>query len=203
MRSAAGFRRLERRLGARWAIPVAAGIAILTLSGCGQAAPTATTADRDGCAESGRVPTAATATTARVATVCLINAERTRRGLSALVADPGLEGAAEAHSLDMARRDYFEHDTPEGVKPWMRITRQGYRAQLVGENLAWGEAHKGTPVEAMRLWMQSDGHRANLLEARYTQIGVGLAFDSPEPRPSGRAAVIYTTTFGSAAVSTR
>lgn len=181
---------------------MAAGIAILTSSGCGAAGPPTTLAERDGCAGSGRLPTAATATTARAATLCLINAERTRRGLSALVTDPGLQGAAEGHSLDMARRDYFEHDTPEGVKPWMRITRQGYQAQLVGENLAWGEADKGTPVEAMRLWMESDGHRANLLEPRYTQIGVGLAFDSPEPLPSGRAAVIYTTTFGSAAVST-
>lgn len=181
---------------------MAAVIAILTLSGCGGTGLPAATADRDGCADSGRLPTPATATTARAATLCLINAERARHGLPALMADPGLQGAAEEHSLDMARRDYFEHDTPEGVKPWMRITRQGYHAPLVGENLAWGEADKGTPVEAMRLWMDSDGHRANLLEPRYTQIGVGLAFDSPEPRPSGRAAVIYTTTFGSAAVST-
>ena len=181
---------------------VAACVAILALGGCGGTAVAVTTADLDGCADSGREPAADTAAEARAATVCLINAERTRQGLPALVADPGLQAAAEAHSLDMAARDYFEHDTPEGVKPWMRITRQGYQAQLVGENLAWGEGQKSTPVEAMRLWMASDGHRANLLEARYTQIGVGLAFDSPEPRPSGRPAAIYTTTFGSAAVST-
>src|SRR3712207_7079431 len=47
--------------------------------------------------------------------------------------------AARAHSRDMGRRDFFEHDTPEGVEPWMRITRAGYRADLVGENLAWGD----------------------------------------------------------------
>ena len=55
----------------------------------------------------------------------------------------------------------------------------------------------------MRLWMTSDGHRANVLEPRYTQIGIGLAFGSPQRRPSGLPAVIYTTTFGSAAVTTR
>ncbi len=182
---------------------MAAGMAILALSGCGGAGTPEVTADQDGCADSGRPPGAATATAAQAATLCLINAERSRHGLSALVADPALEVAAEAHSADMGTRNYFEHDTPEGVKPWMRITRVGYQAQLVGENLAWGEADKSTPVEAMRLWMDSDGHRANLLEPRYTQIGVGLAFDSPESQPSGRDAVIYTTTFGSAAVSTR
>lgn len=173
------------------------------IGGCAGGAPQAAPAATADCPGQDVRPTSANSAQVRAATLCLLNAERARRGLRTLIADPALEVAAEAHSLDMARRDYFEHDTPEGVKPWMRIARAGYRASLVGENLAWGEGDKSTPAHAMKLWMKSPGHRDNLLEPRYTQIGIGLAFDAPDPRPSGRPAAIYTTTFGSAAVSLR
>ena len=182
-------------------------LAALALSGCargdspGPASGGATVAG--GCPHAGETPQPGGAAGARAAVLCLVNGERRRHGLAALVEDPSLRAAAESHSSDMALRNYFEHDTPEGVKPWMRITGAGYQALLVGENLAWGEDAKSAPAAVMRLWMTSDGHRANVLEPRYTQIGIGLAFESPEPRPSDLPAVIYTTTFGSAAVTTR
>lgn len=176
--------------------------ALTLLTGCGEAVAPAAVADAGSCRDSTLLPTEATAARAVAATLCLVNVERGRHGLSSLVEDRSLRAAAEGHSRDMAARDYFEHDTPEGVRPWMRIARQGYQARLVGENLAWGEAGKRTPAEAMRLWMESPGHRANVLEPDYTGIGIGLAFDAPEARRSGLPAVVYTTTFGSAAVST-
>ncbi|MDP9376313.1 MAG: CAP domain-containing protein [Actinomycetota bacterium] len=136
------------------------------------------------------------------ATLCLVNGERARRGLSVLVEDPALEEAAIEHSIDMARRDYFEHNTPEGVQPWMRIAKTGYRASLVGENLAWGEREKGTAGNALQLWLDSPGHRRNMLDPRYSQIGIGIVFDAPDPNSHGAPAAVFTTTFGSAAYTT-
>jgi uncharacterized protein YkwD len=172
------------------------------LAGCASAPAGITETDAGGCAGARLEPDGSRERAIHGAVLCLLNAERERHGLQPLVEDPALERAARAHSHDMGRRDFFEHDTPEGVEPWMRITRAGYRADLVGENLAWGEGDKGTPTRALELWMKSPGHRANLLEPRYSQIGIGLAFESPDPRPSGLPSAIYTTTFGSAAVIT-
>lgn len=177
-------------------------LAATLLAGCAGATSPSPAVSGGGCAGEDLRPAASNAAAVRAATLCLLNAERERHGLTRLIEDDSLRAAADAHSLDMARRDYFEHDTPEGVKPWMRIARTGYRATLVGENLAWGEKGMSTPARAMELWMASPGHRDNLLEPRYTQVGIGLAFDAPDPRSSG-AAAIYTTTFGSAAVSLR
>jgi len=183
-----------RRLAA--SLLVAASLA----AGCGTPVAAAPPPDVDGCAGSHTRPDAAAARELRAAILCLLNAERARHALRPLVEDPALRAAADRHSADMAGRDYFEHRSPEGIEPWMRIAASGYRADLVGENLAWGEEEEGTPAHALELWRRSPGHRANMLEPRYTQIGIGLAFDAPE---AGRdlPAAIYTTTFGSAAVA--
>ena len=177
-------------------------LATALCAGCAREVAAVAPHDMHGCPGPHAQPDPDAAPTLRAAVLCLLNAERTRHGLGPLVEDPALRLAAERHSADMARRDYFEHRSPEGVEPWMRIGAAGYRAGLVGENLAWGEAARGTPARAMELWMHSEGHRANVLEPRYTQVGIGLAFDAPEP---GRdlSAAVYTTTFGSAAVAVR
>ena len=191
------------RFSARAAATGGLVAAALLIGACGGGSAPAAAIDAGGCAGGQLRPAPANATAVEAATLCLLNAERRRRGLGPLLPDGALRAAAVAHSLDMARRDYFEHDTPEGVKPWMRIARTGYRSSLVGENLAWGEGAKSTPAHALKLWMASPGHRENLLEPRYTQVGIGLAFDAPDPDPTGRSAAVYTTTFGSAAVSLR
>lgn len=186
----------------RGAVALVAVLVAVVASGCGQSTQAvAPPADVDGCAGSHLKPTQANLAQVQAATLCLLNAQRTRHGLAPLSEDPTLEAAAVAHSADMAHRDYFDHNSPEGIEPWMRIGSAGYRAGLVGENLAWGEHPKVTPAHAMRMWMESDGHRDNVLEPRYTQIGIGLAYDAPEEQPVPRGAVIYTTTFGSAAVA--
>ena len=96
----------------------------------------------------------------------------------------------------MDKRDFFEHRNPDGVQPDARIVRQGYPPILVGENLAWGELGKSAPAEIVALWMTSPGHRANILESAYREIGIGFAFGAPEPQDAPRQAAIYTTTFG-------
>jgi uncharacterized protein YkwD len=66
----------------------------------------------------------------------------------------------------------------------------------VGENLAWAELGKSTPAHIVSLWMKSPGHRDNILESGYREIGIGMAYQAPEPQAVPKQAAIYTTTFG-------
>jgi uncharacterized protein YkwD len=171
---------------------------MLALAGCGGGPHDALAAkpDVDGCAGSWLRPTAANAAQVRAATLCLINAQRARHDRQPLSANAMLERAAELHSLDMAKRKYFEHQSPDGEQPDARIVHQGYPPILVGENLAWGETAKSTPAIIVSMWMESPGHRANILEPGYREIGIGMAYDAPEAQPVPKQAAIYTTTFG-------
>ena len=167
------------------------------LTGCGgPGAAVAARPDVDGCAGSWLRPVPANEAQVRAATLCLINAERVRHGRVALTQNLLLQRAAELHSLDMDKRDFFEHRNPDGVQPDARIVRQGYPPILVGENLAWGELGKSAPARMVSLWMKSPGHRANVLDTGYREIGIGLAFGAPEPQDEPRQAAVYTTTFG-------
>ena len=167
------------------------------LTGCGAPGDAAAARpDVDGCAGSWLRPVPANAAQVHAATVCLVNAQRVRHGLAPLGENTLLQRAAELHSLDMGKRKFFEHRNPDGVHPDARIIRQGYPPILVGENLAWGELAQSAPAKIVALWMTSPGHRANVLESGYREIGVGLAFGAPEPQDEPRQAAIYTTTFG-------
>lgn len=104
-----------------------------------------------------------------VAVLDWTNLARADAGLAPLRCDAALADAAWAHSDDMCRRDYFDHESPEGEGPWDRAERAGATFQWVGENIAWGyvdaaEVHEG--------WMTSPGHRANIL-GDYGRLGVG------------------------------
>jgi uncharacterized protein YkwD len=180
---------------------VRAGVVLLlfalALAGCGgPRAAEAARPDVDGCAGSWLRPSAANDTQVRAATLCLINAQRARHGDQPLTENVRLDRAAVLHSLDMAKRQYFEHVDPDGVAPDARIVQQGYPPILVGENLAWGETVKSTPAVIVSLWMRSPGHRANILEPQYREIGIGMAYRAPERQPVPKQAAIYTTTFG-------
>ena len=172
---------------------------MLACAGCGGGPHDALAAkpDVDGCAGSWLRPEAGNVVRVRAATLCLINARRARESLPPLTENAMLQRAAELHSLDMAARDFFEHKNPDGVHPDARIVRQGYPPILVGENLAWGETEKSAPAAIVELWMQSPGHRRNILEPGYREIGIGMAYDAPEPQEQLKQAAIYTTTFGS------
>ena len=107
--------------------------------------------------------------------VTIVNQERAKVGCPAVTVDDRLTAAARAHSADMAARNYFSHTTPEGVDFATRITNAGYRWSGAGENIAKGQR---TPQEVMTSWMNSDGHKANILNCGYKNLGVGVAADS-------------------------
>lgn len=114
-------------------------------------------------------PTASSAT-ARV--VQLVNAERAKVGCHPLTVNAELTKAAQAHSADMAAHQNMSHTGSDGSSPGDRITRAGYSWSAYGENVAYGYA---TPEQVMTGWMNSPGHRANILNCSYKEIGVGLA----------------------------
>lgn len=103
--------------------------------------------------------------------VALTNAERDDEGCDPLQVDDRLRAAAIGHSEDMAERGYFEHESPEGDGPRDRAGAQGYDGQ-VAENIAMGF---GTADDVMAEWMDSSGHRRNILSCRSDAIGVGIA----------------------------
>jgi uncharacterized protein YkwD len=176
---------------------VASLLLVLAFAGCG-GPPVAAAAkpDVDGCAGSWLRPKPTNVVQVRAATLCLINAQRARQREQPLTQNLMLQRAAELHSADMAKRKYFEHADPDGVHPDARILQQGYPPILVGENLAWGETVKSSPAVIVSMWMKSPGHRANILEPGYREIGIGMAYEAPEHQPVPKQAAIYTTTFG-------
>ncbi|MEU0005669.1 CAP domain-containing protein [Streptomyces sp. NPDC006314] len=104
--------------------------------------------------------------------VRLVNAERTKAGCQALALNPELTKAAQAHSADMAAHQNMSHTGSDGSSPGDRITRAGYAWSSYGENVAYGYA---TADQVMAGWMSSPGHRANILNCGFKEIGVGLA----------------------------
>lgn len=101
----------------------------------------------------------------------LTNQERTKAGLRSLKPSRRLMIAAGKHAMDMALEDYFDHlDPSEQTKPSQRITQTGYKWSHCAENIyAGGE----TPEKAVKGWMESSGHRANILNPNLEEIGVG------------------------------
>ena len=132
------------------------------------------------------------------ATLCLLNRERRSRGLRGLRANSKLRLAGERHALDMVRRDYFSHTAPGGTSFVSRIRETDYirpdAAWNVGENLAWGAGSSSTPRSIVRSWMNSPGHRANILKGAYRQIGIAIVRGVPV-RGVGDGAT-YATEFG-------
>lgn len=102
----------------------------------------------------------------------LVNAERTKRGLMPLKANWQLSRVARYKSQDMINKAYFNHNSPTYGSPFNMMENFGVRFSAAGENIAMGQR---TPSEVMNGWMNSAGHRANILSPSYTQIGVGLA----------------------------
>ncbi|MFC3572010.1 CAP domain-containing protein [Streptomyces yaanensis] len=114
----------------------------------------------------------ATASGAAARVVELVNAERSKAGCSPLTLNATLTKAAQAHSEDMAAHQNMSHTGSDGSSPGDRITRAGYNWSAYGENVAYGYA---TPEQVMAGWMSSPGHKANILNCGFKEIGVGLA----------------------------
>ncbi|OLZ65354.1 RNA polymerase [Streptomyces sp. IMTB 2501] len=103
--------------------------------------------------------------------VALVNKERSAAGCSSLTENPQLQKAAQGHSDDMAARHFFDHTNPDGADPGQRITAAGYQWSTYGENIAQGQQ---TAAAVMQSWMNSPGHRANILNCSFRDIGVGV-----------------------------
>lgn len=104
--------------------------------------------------------------------VDLVNLEREIENLQPLVWDDALGAAAMGHSTDMAQKNYFSHTSLDGRLFYQRITAAGYPYNTCGENIAAGYS---TPQAVMNGWMNSSGHRANILNSSFCDIGVGYA----------------------------
>ncbi|MFI5840075.1 CAP domain-containing protein [Catenuloplanes sp. NPDC051500] len=103
------------------------------------------------------------------------NAARVRAGCEKLRVSRSLAKAAEAHSAEMARRDFFSHTGANGSRFTQRTKRAGFTAQPMGENIAWGYKNA---EGVTRGWLRSPGHRRNMLNCRSTLIGVGAVRNS-------------------------
>jgi len=161
-------------------------------------APAAAPAAAAGCANANALPGNVSEADLSKATVCLINRERTRRGMRALRTNKRLSRAAVSHTRDMIRRHYFEHESKAGQTVVDRLLSTGYLGKvtnwLVGENLAWGIGGRSSPRQIVISWMNSPGHRRNMLNRRFREIGIGVVFDTPTSNAPTSAT--YTTTFG-------
>lgn len=102
----------------------------------------------------------------------LVNVERAKNGLPALKANWELSRVARMKSQDMINKNYFAHQSPTYGSPFDMMENFGIRFSSAGENIAKGQQ---TPAQVMNAWMNSPGHRSNILGTSYTQIGVGLA----------------------------
>ncbi|NLT58562.1 MAG: serine protease [Clostridiales bacterium] len=100
----------------------------------------------------------------------LVNQERARNGLGALTMNNKLSDVARLKSEDMRKNGYFSHTSPTYGSPFDMMRQFGISYRSAGENIARGQR---TPEEVVQAWMDSPGHRANILGASYTQIGVG------------------------------
>jgi len=102
----------------------------------------------------------------------LVNEERAKVGVSPLCYNQKLINAAQKHSNDMEEKDYFSHTGKDGSDPGDRIEREGYDWQSYGENIAWGQK---SVSGVMNSWMNSSGHKANILSGSKTHFGAGWA----------------------------
>lgn len=118
--------------------------------------------------------------------LAITNTERAKAGCRPLAYNAKLATAARKHSQDMATNDYFSHTSQDGTSFATRITNAGYRWSGAAENIAKGQR---TPADVMNAWMNSSGHRANILNCGLKDLGVGLAYQGKTP--------IWTQDFGS------
>ncbi len=106
--------------------------------------------------------------------VRLVNVERSKQGLAPLKSNWQLSRVARYKSQDMINNNYFSHTSPTFGDPFKMIKDFGINYRTAGENIAYGQ---NSAQEVMNGWMNSQGHRSNILNSKFSQIGVGLAID--------------------------
>lgn len=158
--------------GAGWVRAAIATIATAGINGCTPSAPTS---------DAPPATSAQPSTPLARAIVDLTNAERTGAGLDTLREDDRLAQAAQIHAEQMARAGRLDHELAQAMYPRLedRVNAVGYDWQAIGENLAFGQASASAVVDG---WMRSSGHRENILNPAFTEVGAGHLIDA-----SGRA----------------
>jgi uncharacterized protein YkwD len=129
-----------------------------------------------------------------------LNKIRVQHGLQPVKISARLTASAAQHSREMGADGYFAHNSHDGTAFWKRIGRwygsDGYGFWSVGENLLWSSPQVD-PVDALQLWMDSPEHRANILTARWREIGISAVHVAAAPGTfQGREVTIITTDFG-------
>jgi len=135
------------------------------------------------CTNTDVMPTPQNVEVVRAAILCLHNQIRVQAGLPALKANAKLQKAATGQSNDMVVNGYFDHTSPDGDTFVDRIVGAGYVKRndgwTLGENLAWGTGDLSTPQGVMDAWMNSAGHKANILKKAYHEVGIGIKLGVP------------------------
>jgi uncharacterized protein YkwD len=121
-------------------------------------------------------------------TLRLHNQKRRSQGLRTLCVHPKLTKAARAHSTNMIKKDYFGHGSVG-----RRLKHFGYKWRVYGENIAGGTGRYARPGNTFRRWMNSSGHRANILDRRFREIGIGTATGNYKGH---KGYTMYTVDFG-------
>jgi uncharacterized protein YkwD len=146
------------------------------------------------------VPGQATPDAVQTGTLCLMNAQRTARGLRALKLQPTLGTAASAFAGQMVTQQFFDHTSPTGATVLSRIKATSYLRHafdwMLGENIAWGSGSLSTPGAIVDAWMHSPGHRANLLDRNFSDVGIGIVQGAPIALGDGELGGTYVTDFG-------
>jgi uncharacterized protein YkwD len=124
--------------------------------------------------------------------VNLANQDRVKANLAELKVNPILEKAAQMKADDMAAKSYFAHNTPDGKTPWYWFKEAGYEYSVAGENLAVNFQDSG---EVHQAWVNSRGHFLNIINPRFTEIGIATSSGTYK----GRSAVFVVQLFGNPA----
>lgn len=127
---------------------------------------------------------------ARAEMLAEVNALRRKAGAPELRMNPALQKAAQAHAQDMLDRGFFAHKSPSGTTVRERATQAGYKWRNIGENIAEGQK---SVDEVVSTWMDSPGHRQNMLEPKFRELGIGLVTGKGR---DGEYRVIWVQNFG-------
>ena len=146
--------------------------------------PTATKAQAIApCQNTDVMPTPETAEVVRAAILCLHNQIRATKGLPLLKENAKLRKAAIGHSNTMVSQGFFDHTAPDGDTFVDRILSAGFAKKTdgwtLGENLAWGTGDLSTATGVMNAWMNSAGHKANIVKKAYREVGIGIRLGVP------------------------
>jgi uncharacterized protein YkwD len=137
-------------------------------------------------------PTTSNLAKVRSAVRCLVNRERSSRGIAKLKYSGALATAAKRHSKNMVGMHFFDHVAPNGSTPRSRSKVAGYAGSFIGENIASDSHTLASPRKIVIGWMDSAPHRANILNPQYRHQGAGVARGRPRDGPGAT----YTSTFG-------